>query len=183
MRITVSPDDVKAAFAEVSDDPSFAESRELVDRGRMPVEMLQAMSLQPGILKAFATFGDAAYPGGILERSLKELVILESSRQNACQFCTNSHISIMRHLGIASDPVAHLENPDGLSEREQLALAYTRAAMADSNRVPDSLFAELKAHFTESEIVELTFLIGMINMLNLFNNCLHVTYHGDYESS
>jgi AhpD family alkylhydroperoxidase len=182
MRISVSPEQVKAVFAEVSDDPSFAESREVVARGGLPVEMLQAMSVQPGVLRAFEKFGAAVYPGGLLERSVKEIVILEASRQNACQFCTNSHISIMRSLGIAADPVAHLENPDGLSERENLALAYTRAAMADANRVPDSLFANLKAHFSEPEIVELTFLIGLINMLNLFNNCLHVTYHGDYEA-
>jgi hypothetical protein len=30
--------------------------------------------------------------------------------------------------------------------------------------------------------VELTFLIGYINMLNMFNNCLQVRYHGDYAA-
>jgi hypothetical protein len=41
---------------------------------------------------------------------------------------------------------------------------------------------DLKQLFLEPEIVELTFLIGFINMLNLFNNCLQVRYHDDYAS-
>ena len=39
---------------------------------------------------------------------------------------------------------------------------------------------QLHEHFTDPEIVELSFLIGYINMLNLFNNLLQVRYHGDY---
>ncbi len=48
--------------------------------------------------------------------------------------------------------------------------------------MPDEFFERLKAQFSEPEIVELTFLIGFINMLNLFNNCLQVTYHGEYDT-
>jgi hypothetical protein len=29
--------------------------------------------------------------------------------------------------------------------------------------------------------VELTFLVGYINLLNLFNNCLGVRYNGEYS--
>jgi alkylhydroperoxidase family enzyme len=46
--------------------------------------------------------------------------------------------------------------------------------------VPDSLFQQLKSNFSEAEIVELTFLVGFINMLNIFNNCLQVRYEGEY---
>jgi len=55
--------------------------------------------------------------------------------------------------------------------------------MADSNRVSDELFARLKRAFTDAELVEITFLIGNINCLNLFNNCLRVMYHGEYEGT
>ena len=45
----------------------------------------------------------------------------------------------------------------------------------------DELVEGLRQQFTDPEIVELTFLIGYITMLNLFNNCLQVRYHGDYR--
>jgi alkylhydroperoxidase family enzyme len=53
--------------------------------------------------------------------------------------------------------------------------------MGDSNAIPDALAEQLKGEFSDPELVELTFLIGYINMLNLFNNCLGVRYHGEYR--
>ena len=64
--------------------------------------------------------------------------------------------------------------------RERIAVAYTRAVMTDSNNIPEPLARELREHFTDPELVELTFLIGYINMLNLFNNALGVRYNGEY---
>ena len=176
MRVDVSWDQVLSAFELVKDDPNFAASHARVAEGKMPSEMMQAIALRPEILQTMASLGGSVFPGGILERSLQEAVILESSRLNACQFCTNAHIYNMRTLGIAADPIAYIDNQESLPKREQLALAYTRAAMQDSNRIPDSLFAELKEEFSDPEIVQLTFLIGLINLLNLFNNCLQITY-------
>jgi len=37
MRVTVTPDQVQAAFEAVKDDPSFDESRGLWERGQPPV--------------------------------------------------------------------------------------------------------------------------------------------------
>ena len=53
--------------------------------------------------------------------------------------------------------------------------------MHDSNAIPEPLVRQLHEHFTDPELVELTFLIGYINMLNLFNNCLQVRYDGEYS--
>src|SRR4029078_2347966 len=91
MRVTVTSDQIRTAFEAVKDDPSFDESRGLWERGQPPVEMLQGVSPRPEILRAFAGFGDAVYPGGLLERRVKELVILTASHGNACQFCENAH--------------------------------------------------------------------------------------------
>ena len=41
---------------------------------------------------------------------------------------------------------------------------------------------EIHAAFSDPELVELTFLVGYINLLNLFNNSLNVRYHGDYRA-
>jgi alkylhydroperoxidase family enzyme len=75
-----------------------------------------------------------------------------------------------------------VDEPERLPLREGLAVEYTRAAMADSNGIPESLAGRLQAEFTDPELVELTFLIGYINMLSLFNNCLGVRYHGEYAA-
>ena len=180
MRVTVTPDQIQSAFEAVKDDPSFDESRGLWERGHAPVEMLQAMCLRPGILAAFAGFGDSVYPGGLLQRRIKELVIITASAANDCQFCTNAHLDIVDIWDIVESPLQIIDEPAALAPRERLAIEYTKAVLADSNAIPEPLSRELHEHFTDPELVELTFLIGYINMLNLFNNALGVRYSGEY---
>jgi AhpD family alkylhydroperoxidase len=181
MRVTVDPDRVREVFHELSGSSAFQESRALAEAGGLPVEMLQAMSLRPEILKAFGATGEGAYPGGILERELKEKVILKVSLQNECQFCVNSHRDIMRMIGIPEAQIEDLEAPRHLTGREALALDYTSRAIRDAKGIGEDFFDRLRQEFSDEEIVELTFLIGLIQMLNLFNNALRVTYSGDYE--
>ena len=180
MRVTVTPAQVQAAFEAVKDDPSFDESRGLWERGQPPVEMIQAMCLRPEILRAFAGFGGAVYPGGLLERRIKELVIITASAANECQFCTDAHCDIVDIWGIVENPLPLVAEPSPLPPRERLAVEYTKAVLGDSNAIPEPLSRELHEQFSDPEIVELTFLIGYINMLNLFNNALGVRYNGEY---
>lgn len=182
MRVTVTSSQIQSAFEAVKDDPSFNESRALWERGQPPVEMIQAMSLRPEILRAFAGFGGAVYPGGLLERRVKELVIITASQANECQFCTASHCDLVDVFGIVADPLTVIDAPDRLTAGERLAVAFTRAAMTDSNAIPEDLVSQLRSEFSDPEMVELAFLIGYINMLNLFNNCLGVRYHGEYSA-
>ena len=181
MRVTVTPGQIQSAFEAVKEDPSFDESRALWERGQRPVEMIQAMCLRPEILRAFAGFGGAVYPGGLLERRVKELVIITASRANECQFCTESHCDLVDIFGILADPLSLIDIPDHLATRERLAVAYTQAAMTDSNAIPEDLARQMHGEFSDPERVELAFLIGYINMLNLFNNCLGIRYHGEYS--
>jgi alkylhydroperoxidase family enzyme len=181
LRVTVTPEQIRSAFEAVKDDPAFEESRGIWERGRPPVEMLQAMCLRPEILRAFGGFGDGLYPGGLLERRVQELVILTASHANDCQFCINAHVDIVDIEDILDEPLALITEPATLPARERLAVEYSRAATLDSNHIPEPLLAELKEAFSDPELVELTFLIGYINMLNLFNNSLGIRYDGDYR--
>lgn len=180
MRVTIDEKQLREVFDRVKDDPVVAESAAAVRAGRMPAEMLQAMSLSPALLEGFCAISRGVYPGGNVEREVKEVIILEASLRNQCQFCTNSHIDACRMIGMAEDPLALLETKDGMSERQRLAQELTRAVATDSNNVPDELFQRLRMHFDEAEIVEVVFMIGFINCLNLFNNTLGVRYKGEY---
>ena len=148
MRVTVTPDQIRTAFEAVKDDASFDESRGLWERGSPPVEMIQAMCLRPEILRAFAGFGQCVYPGGLLERRVKELVIITASTTNDCQFCTASHCDLVAIAGIIDDPLEAIDRPASLAPRERIAIEYTRAAMTDSNAIPGPLQDRLHEHFS-----------------------------------
>ncbi len=179
MRIKTNPEQLAKAFATLEHNDSFQEINAILKQGGQPHDMVKAMAMYPPLLEAMETLGDAVYPGGSLPRELKELIILQSSINNSCQFCTNSHIDIARSLGISDDPVEMLQDKDNLKPEYACAIDYLNTIFEGSNQIPDSMFDKLREYFTEPEIVELTFLIGYINMLNWFNNALQVEYRGE----
>ncbi|MCI0363839.1 MAG: hypothetical protein L0219_08155, partial [Phycisphaerales bacterium] len=155
MRVTVTDSQIRDAFEKVKHMAAFEESRALFATGKRPLEMIQAMCLHGEVLRCFGEWGKGVYPGGLLERSIKEFIILEASRRNNCQFCRQSHIDFIRNLNIAADPLGTVTNPAaaGRTTREKLAIEYTGLAMTQSNNIPDEFFAKLKKHFTDPEIV------------------------------
>jgi len=182
MRIKTNPEQLAAGLASLEHNKSFQEINAILKQGGQPHDMVMTMAMYPPLLEAMEALGTAVYPSGSLPRELKELIILQSSINNSCQFCVNSHIDIAKGLGISDDPVGMLEDRATLLPAYKSALAYLDAIFEDSNRVPDSVFDRLRDHYSEPEIVELTFLIGYINMLNWFNNALQVEYRGELSA-
>ena len=176
MRITIDPGRVAATFSKFSDNPSFQESAQLFARGLPIAEMLQAFAMNENVLRAFGCF-EAIYPNGNLERGILEKVILRVSQLHECQFCINSHLDIMKSIGISSD----LSSKGQHTERERRAMEYAELVTRDANHIPDAFFEELRQVFSDAEIVELTFHIGFITMLNRFNNALQVCYRGEFK--
>jgi len=64
------------------------------------------------------------------------------------------------------------------SAMERAALEYAERITITGQKVDDALFAELKKHFTEAQLVELTAAIAMENFRSKFNPTLGVEAQG-----
>jgi alkylhydroperoxidase family enzyme len=64
------------------------------------------------------------------------------------------------------------------SPMERAALEYAERITTTGQKVDDALFAELKKHFTEAQIVELTAAIAMENFRSKFNPPLGIEAQG-----
>jgi alkylhydroperoxidase family enzyme len=64
------------------------------------------------------------------------------------------------------------------SPMERLALEYAERITYTDRSVDDAFFAELKKHFSEAQIVELTAAIAMENFRSKFNPPLRVEAQG-----
>jgi alkylhydroperoxidase family enzyme len=64
------------------------------------------------------------------------------------------------------------------SPMERVALEYAERITTTGQKVDDALFAELKKHFTEPQIVELTAAIAMENFRSKFNPPLGIEAQG-----
>ena len=105
-----------------------------------------------------------------LEQSLIELVKTRASQINGCAFCINMHTQDARKHGETEQRLyllnAWREAPL-YTDRERAALAWTEAVtLISETHAPDDVYAELRKHFSESEAVNLTVLIGTINTWN-----------------
>jgi AhpD family alkylhydroperoxidase len=105
-----------------------------------------------------------------LDKGLIDLVKLRASQINQCTFCIDKHSKDARRLGETAQRLdllsAWRESPI-YSPRERAALAWTEALTRLSiDGAPDDIFEGLKGHFSVKEIVDLTVLVGHINLLN-----------------
>ena len=62
-----------------------------------------------------------------------------------------------RHAGATEAKIAAIndENSDRLTPRERAALRFAEKLAVDHQKIDDALWAELRSHFTEAELIEL----------------------------
>lgn len=105
-----------------------------------------------------------------LEHDLVELVKLRASQINGCAFCIDMHTKDARTRGESEQRLYGLnawrETPF-YSERERAALAWTETVTKISaDQAPDAIYDQVKQHFTEKELVDLTLAVIAINAWN-----------------
>ncbi len=126
-------------------------------------------SVSPGALRAMLGLERYVRESG-LEPTLIELIKIRASYINGCAYCIDMHTKDARIAGETEQRIYAIpvwrETPF-FTPRERAALAWTEAVtkVADDG-VPDSVYEETRAHFTESEIVNLTMAIVTINGWN-----------------
>lgn len=105
-----------------------------------------------------------------LDPILLGLVRLRASLLNGCEYCINLHSAELRKL---HEPEARIEgladwrNSDAYTHRERAALAWTEAVTnIQDGHVPDAIYDEMRAHFSEAEAVNLTLAVTTINAWN-----------------
>jgi len=105
-----------------------------------------------------------------LEHKLQHLLKLRASQINGCAYCIDMHSKDARAVGESEQRLYELDawrEAPFYTDRERAALAWTEAVtLVSQSHVPDSVYEELKKHFSEKEIVDLTILATTINMWN-----------------
>ena len=126
-------------------------------------------NVAPGALRAMYALETYVRQSG-LEPSLLELVKTRASQINGCAYCLDMHTKDARAHGETEQRLYALpawrETPF-YTERERAALAWTEAVtrVADGH-VPDAVFEEVRPHFTDEELVNLTLAVVAINGWN-----------------
>jgi AhpD family alkylhydroperoxidase len=105
-----------------------------------------------------------------LETPLLHLIKLRASQLNGCAYCIDMHWKDLRAIGANEQRLYGLdawrESPH-YTDRERAALAWTEAVTEiTKGHVADEVYEEVRQHFIEKELADLTLAVATINAWN-----------------
>ena len=102
-----------------------------------------------------------------LDPKLRELGQLRAGFARGSQFVFSQHCKAARDVGLTEEQIAAVPGwsvATCFSPVERAVLAYTDCLVLDGGRTPDSVFEALRAHLSDVEILELTYVTCMYDM-------------------
>ncbi len=126
----------------------------------------------PGVFAAMLGLGQYLQECG-LEESLINLVHFRASQINGCAYCLDMHSKDLRAAGETEQRLYSLEawrECPYYTDRERAALEWTEALTLITNgHVPDEVYENVRQHFNEKELADLTLAVVSINGWNRLN--------------
>ena len=136
----------------------------------------------PSVSKLFLPYQIAlerAGAGSVLQSEVKLLALIRTAHLNAAAYSLAHRTALARQTSIGEARLAALAQADCaisplFSPRERAALVWAEHVASNTAKRRDDLFDELKRHFNDAEVVELTGACAMGNRLDLVHNALRV---------
>lgn len=141
-------------------------ARVKTERGKL-INLYRVLLNSPTIAAAWLDFNSAIRYRTTLDAALREMIILRVSLLNGAEYQARIHgASHALKAGLSAEQIAALadwEDSALFSAAQRAALAWTDA-MTREIEVADPLHEELKKHFDDQAVVEITVLAGAYNM-------------------
>lgn len=137
-------------------------------------DILKVLSHAPEGLQRFAAYGEYVRYRTDLPARTRELAILAIARGN--QYAWSHHFPHATKAGVTQSELDALNDgafADTLSAAEKAAARYAQE-FAGAGNVSDDTFAELKKHYTDRQITDLTLLAGYFVALGSVISALRV---------
>lgn len=139
---------------------------------------LNYSKVAPGVYDAMDAL-DQYLAASSLDRRMLYLVQLRASQLNGCAYCIDMHWKDLRVLEETEQRLYSLDawrECPWYTDRERAALAWTEAVTFVANgHAPDAVYEEARAHFSETELADLTAAIATINAWNRLSIAARLT--------
>ncbi len=190
---------IQSLAAGSSNDPAVNAIIDFSKQGFSDTQMFGLLARRPELLKRaaamFAYF--LAGQGGLIEPELLELMRLRGANLNACTYCATVRLQPVANSVKPKEPALGLRDISGmtkpeavaalkdslttdkLSPREAAAITLVDRIIVDPHSVDDKLFAELRQHFSEEEIIELICASSLFTWAGTLNTALRVETGAD----
>lgn len=141
-----------------------------------PPNSILTMQRRPEIAAAFINLNKAVMANaGRITSEQKRLIGYVASLTAGCRYCQAHTALAAERYGASADRLAQIwsyEDSDLFSDAEKAAFRFAQAASTVPNAVDDAIGDDLKAHWTEKEIVEILGVIALFGFLNRWNDSM-----------
>jgi len=168
-----------ATRANLNDEMIISAIEKSAVEGTPRAESQAIRARVPGVFWSFQNAWNDVFKNGIVEHSLKELCRVYVSKSVDCKYCGNQRSSAAVNNGLSENnfmDLLNFEKSDSFSSKSKAALALTEAITWDLP-TDDSFWDRLYQHFSEEEIVEIGFFIGLTMGQQRFNRTLNLHDH------
>lgn len=143
---------------------------------------VRTMAHCPPVLEHIMALLFALRKEGCLRRRHVELLNVTVAKLNQCHYCIAHHaprleVEGMSEAGIARLP-AHEDHPE-LDDADRLVVHYAALINDAPERISEGFFEQLRSRFSEGEIAELTWRIGLAGAFNRINQALDIDTESD----
>ncbi len=149
------------------------------------LEPLQMFAHLPGLLSGYGKLEQAKARLHRVDQRLSDLAELKAATMTSCEYCIDLGSQITRHRSGVTDAellaLPRYRDSELFTELEKLVLDYATGMSRTPVDVPDALFARLREHFDDAQLVELTFVIALENLRGRFNVALGIGSAGFSE--
>lgn len=112
----------------------------------------------------------------VLPKRYLEIALVVVSKINECRYCVAHHTPRAIEHGLSVEAVAHIldDTVDGFDEVDMLVRDYAVEVTNNFQYMRDKIFTDMRKHFTEEQIVELTLRTALCGFFNRFNDALQI---------
>ncbi|MEM8687965.1 MAG: carboxymuconolactone decarboxylase family protein [Pseudomonadota bacterium] len=120
---------------------------------------------------------------GVLPKRYLEIALVVVSKLNECKYCVAHHAPRLTAQGFEADATDKIleDQVPGFDEVDMLVRNYAVEVTNNFQYMRDGIFDELKKHFSEEQIVELTLRIALCGFFNRFNDALQISMENGVE--
>jgi AhpD family alkylhydroperoxidase len=166
-------------YAEIEREEARALATEITAQRGTVLHLYRMLLHSPPVAAGWLRYLTAIRQECSLPGALRELVIMRVAILNGAPYEADQHAPIGRAEGLSEaqlDALPTWHDSDAFDPQLRAVLAFTDA-MTREIRVPESVFAVIRAAFDERSIVELTATVAAYNMVSRFLEALQIHSH------
>jgi len=171
---------INFAKREEIKDPNIIKAIERSAREGTPRAESQAIRAKvPGVFWSFQNSWNDVFKNGVVEHSTKELCRVYVSKSVDCKYCGNQRSTIASSQGLLETDYGELlnfEKSEKYNGQQKAALALAETITWDLP-TDDHFWDRLYNFFSEEEIIELGFFVGLTMGQQRFNRTLNLHAH------